>query len=121
MTTVKNEQRILTLETISGNGRVFTLGSTSIFNGSIYAIGTYDSRFGISANERTLDSITYELKNKTTNAIESTLTVTSFNAYESPIVLDFYVTGNQEAFYASWGDRLRPSGTQYLLVTMEYI
>lgn len=107
--------------TIAGNARVFTLGSTLIGSGSIYATGTYDSRFGISANERTLNSITYQLKNKTTNAIESTLTVTSFNAYESPIVLDYYVTGNQETFYASWGDRLTPSGTQYLVVTMEYI
>lgn len=36
--------------TIAGNARVFTLGSTLIGSGSIYASGTYDSRFGISAN-----------------------------------------------------------------------
>lgn len=50
------------------------------------------------------------------------MTVTTFNGYESPIVLDYYVTGNQETFYASYGNgRLTPSGTQYLVVTMEYV
>ena len=87
--------------TIAGNPKVFQTGSTLIGGGSIYANGTYNSSFGISANYRTLNSITYTIYNSTTNAIVSQSTVTSFNAYEYPTVLDIYANGEQETFYAS--------------------
>lgn len=108
--------------TIAGNPKVFATGSTLIGGGSIYANGTYNSSFGISANGRTLNSITYTIYNSTTNAIVSQTTVTSFNAYEYPTVLDIYANGEQETFYASYGNgRPIPSAGQYLSVMMEYI
>ena len=108
--------------TIAGNPKVFTTGSTLIGGGSIYASGTYNSSFGISANGRTLSSITYSIYNSTTNALVSQTTVTSFNAYEYPTLLDFYNNGDGETFYASFGNgRPTPSAGQYLNVTMEYI
>ena len=108
--------------TIAGNPKVFQTGSTLIGGGSIYANGTYNSSFGISANYRTLNSITYTIYNSTTNAIVSQSTVTSFNAYEYPTVLDIYANGEQETFYASYADgRPIPGAGQYLSVWMEYI
>ena len=108
--------------TIAGNPKVFTTGSTLIGGGSIYASGTYNSSFGISANGRTLSSITYSIYNSTTNALVSQTTVTSFNAYEYPTLLDFYNNGDGETFYASFGSgRPTPAAGQYLNVTMEYI
>ena len=108
--------------TIAGNPKVFQTGSTLIGGGSIYANGTYNSSFGISANGRTLSSITYTIYNSTTNAIVSQTTVTSFNAYEYPTVLDIYANGEQETFYASYGNgRPIPGAGQYLSVLMEYI
>ena len=108
--------------TIAGNPKVFQTGSTLIGGGSIYANGTYNSSFGISANGRTLSSITYTIYNSTTNAIVSQSTVTSFNAYEYQTVLDVYANGEQETFYASYGNgRPIPSAGQYLSVLMEYI
>ena len=108
--------------TIAGNPKVFATGSTLIGGGSIYANGTYNSSFGISANGRTLNSITYTIYNSSTNAIVSQSTVTSFNAYEYPTVLDVYANGEQETFYASYGNgRPIPGAGQYLSVLMEYI
>ena len=108
--------------TIAGNPKVFETGSTLIGGGSIYANGTYNSAFGISADGRTLNSITYSIYNSTTNALVSQTTVTSFNAYEYPTVLDIYKNGEQETFYASIGDgRPTPAAGQYLGVFMEYI
>lgn len=108
--------------TIAGNPKVFATGSTLIGGGSIYASGTYNSAFGISANWRTLDSITYTIYNSSTNAVVSQTTVTSFNAYEYPTVLDIYGNGEQETFYASYGNgRPTPGAGQYLGVYMEYI
>ena len=108
--------------TIAGNPKVFATGSTLIGGGSIYANGTYNSSFGISANGRTLDSITYTIYNSSTNAVVSQTTVTSFNAYEYPTVLDIYGNGEQETFYASYGNgRPTPGAGQYLGVYMEYI
>ena len=73
-------------------------------------------------NYRTLNSITYTIYNSTTNAIVSQSTVTSFNAYEYPTVLDIYANGEQETFYASYADgRPIPGAGQYLSVWMEYI
>ena len=108
--------------TIAGNPKVFATGSTLIGGGSIYANGTYNSLFGISANGRTLNSITYTIYNSSTNGIVSQSTVTSFNAYEYPTVLDIYANGEQETFYASYGNgRPIPGAGQYLGVLMEYI
>lgn len=108
--------------TIAGNPKVFSTGSTLIGGGSIYANGTYNSAFGISANWRTLNSITYTIYNSSTNAVVSQTTVTSFNAYEYPTVLDIYANGEQETFYASYGNgRPTPGAGQYLGVLMEYI
>ena len=108
--------------TIAGNPKVFQTGSTLIGGGSIYANGTYNSLFGISANGRTLNSITYTIYNSSTNAVVSQTNVTSFNAYEYPTVLDIYANGEQETFYASYGNgRPTPGAGQYLGVLMEYI
>lgn len=108
--------------TIAGNQKVFQTGSTLIGGGSIYANGTYNSSFGISANYRTLNSITYMIYNSSTNEVVSQTTVTSFNAYEYPTVLDIYANGEQETFYASYGSgRPTPGAGQYLSVFMEYI
>ena len=108
--------------TIAGNPKVFATGSTLIGGGSIYANGTYNSYFGISADGRTLTSITYSIYNSTTNALVSQTTVTSFNAYEYPTVLDIYKNGESETFYASYGNgRPIPSAGQYLVILMEYI
>ena len=110
--------------TIAGNPKVFQTGSTLRGGGSIYASGTYNSSFGISADGRTLNSITYSIYNSTTNALVSQTTVTSFNEYEYPTVLDIYNNnnGNEETFYASFGSgRPTPSAGQYLSVYMEYI
>ena len=108
--------------TIAGRPKVFDTGSTLIGGDSIYANGTYNSSFGISANYRTLNSITYIIYNSTTNAIVSQTTVTSFNAYEYPTVLDIYANGEQETFYASYGSgRPTPGAGQYMGVYMEYI
>ena len=108
--------------TIAGNPWVFATGSTLIGGGSIYANGTYNSSFGISANGRTLSSITYTIYDSTTNAIVSQSTVTSFNAYEHPTMLDIYSNGDGETFYGSYGNgRPTPVGGQYLSVLMEYI
>ena len=108
--------------TIAGNPKVFQTGSTLIGGGSIYANGTYSNLFGISANYRTLNSITYTIHDSTTNAIVSQSTVTSFNAYEYPTVLDIYANGEQETFYACYADgRPTPGAGQYLSVWMEYI
>lgn len=108
--------------TIAGRPKVFDTGSTLIGGGSIYANGTYNSSFGISANYRTLNSITYMIYNSSTNEVVSQTTVTSFNAYEYPTVLDIYANGEQETFYASYGSgRPTPGAGQYLSVFMEYI
>lgn len=107
---------------IAGRPKVFDTGSTLIGGGSIYANGTYNSSFGISANYRTLNSITYMIYNSSTNEVVSQTTVTSFNAYEYPTVLDIYANGEQETFYASYGSgRPTPGAGQYLSVFMEYI
>lgn len=108
--------------TIAGNPKAFQTGSTLEGGGSIYATGTYNSSFGVSADGRTLNSITYSIYNSTTNALVSQTTVTSFNAYEYPTVLDVYQNGEQETFYASFGNgRPTPTAGQYLSVLMEYI
>lgn len=107
---------------IARNIKVFTTGSTLINSGSIYATGTYNSAFGVSADGRVLKSITYTIRDAETNAIVSETTVTSFNAYESPTVLDVYWNGDNETFYASYGNgRPTPSAGQFLQVNMEYI
>ena len=108
--------------TIAGNPKVFQTGSTLEGGGSIYANGTYNSTFGVSADGLTLNSITYSVYNSSTNALVSSTTVTSFNAYEYPTVLDVYRNGEQETFYASFGNgRPTPAAGQYLSVLMEYI
>ena len=106
---------------IAGNPKVFQTASPILQSGNYYYTnGTYNSMFGISANNRVLQSITYQLLNKTTNAVESALVVTSFDAYEAPTILDIYSNGEAETFYTS-SSRLSPSATQYLVMTMEYI
>ena len=107
---------------IDGNPKVFPTGSTLIGGGSIYASGTYNSSFGILADGRVLDAITYSIYNSVDNSLVSQTTVTTFNAYEYPTLLDFYNNGDGETFYASFGNgRPTPSAGQYLNVTMEYI
>lgn len=106
---------------IAGNPKVFPTASPILQSGNYYYTnGTYNSMFGISANNRVLQSITYQLLNKTTNAVESALTVTSFDAYELPTMLDIYSNGEQETFYTSFS-RVSPSATQYLVMTMDYL
>ena len=106
---------------VAGNHKVFTTSSPILQSGgSYYTNGTYNSSFGISANHRILQSITYMLYNKTTNAVEGTTVVTSFDAYESPTILDVYFNGDAETFYTS-SSRVSPSASQYLVMTMEYI
>ena len=106
---------------VAGNHKVFTTSSPILQGGnSYYTNGTYNSSFGISANHRILQSITYALFNKTTNAAEGTTVVTSFDAYESPTILDIYFNGDAETFYTSFS-RVSPSASQYLVMTMEYI
>ena len=106
---------------IAGNHKVFQTTSPILQGGnSYYTNGTYNSMFGISANHRILQSITYQLLNKTTNAVESALVVTSFDPYEAPTMLDIYANGDAETFYTS-SSRVSPSTTQYLVMTMEYI
>ena len=106
---------------IAGNHKVFTTSSPILQGGnSYYTNGTYNSSFGVSANYRTLQSISYQLFNKTTNALEGTTVVTSFDSYESPTILDIYFNGDAETFYTSFS-RVFPSVSQYLVMTMEYI
>lgn len=106
---------------IAGNHKVFQTASPILQSGgSYYTNGTYNSMFGISANNRILQSITYQLLNKTTNAVENALVITSFDAYEAPTMLDIYSNGDAETFYTS-SSRVSPSATQYLVMTMEYI
>ena len=113
---------IKVLESHGIKAKIVTGTSAGSFVGSIYASGTYNSLFGISADGRTLNSITYSIYNSTTNALVSQTTVTSFNAYEYPTVLDIYNNGDGETFYASFGNgRPTPSAGQYLSVLMEYI
>ena len=106
---------------VAGNPKVFVTSSPILQSGNYYYTnGTYNSSFGVSANYRTLQSITYQLFNKTTNALEGTTVVTSFDSYESPTTLDIYFNGDAETFYTSFS-RVPPSVSQYLVMTMEYI
>ena len=107
---------------VAGNPKVFSVGSTLIGGGSIYASGNFNSMFGISANGRVLNSITYIVRNASDNSVVSQTTVTTFNAYEYPTILDIYLNGEGETFYASYGNgRPSPGANQYLQVMMEYV
>ena len=108
--------------TVAGNPKVFSMGAALQDGGSLYASGTYNSAFGISADGRTLDSITYTIYNAADNSIASQTTVTTFNAYEHPTTLDIYSNGDGETFYGSYGNgRPTPGSGQYLNILMEYI
>jgi len=110
--------------TINGNSKTFSMGPDSqYFSNSIYQTGLYTG-LGGSANGKSLNSIVYNIYNSTTNALVSTLTVTSFNSYEYPLLLDNYMVNDSETFYAAFGGdggRPTPAAGQYLRVIMNYI
>jgi len=109
---------ILTVK-VSGSVKSFTMiGDADHSNGNyITRTGKYTGT-GTVAN-KTLTNIVYDLLNKTTNAVESTLTVTSFNSYEYPTMLSDMYINDTEAFSAG-GQRLIPSASQYLRISMNY-
>jgi len=112
---------ILTVK-VSANVKTFTMigEADHLTNGNVVTrSGTYSGTGTV--NGKALNNIVYELLNKTTNAIESTSTVTTFNAYEYPLNLYDMMVNDAELFSVDQSRFTPPTATQYVRIIMNYL
>ena len=108
---------------INGSVKVFSGGVTDVSNGSwIKITKTFNSSWGISADNLTLKSIVFTIRNSSDGSFVSSATYTSFDSNDSQQILDLYNNGDTETFQVSWvkSDRVYPTTGQYATVMMNY-